>query len=295
MDISHYTVRGVGPELMNQDIGDGLLPYLLYDAPGPTVILLHATGFTPWLWHPVARKLYPSCRVIAPYMCDYRKEDPEKGGLGWGKIAKDIATLVASIGIVDAYLVGHSMGATVSMIANVAFGVKARGMVLIEPILLPDDFYRVKLTVNDHPLASLAMKRRNYWKNKKEALDYLRSRDLFKKWNDEVLDLYVAHGMEPRVGGGLQLACKPEMEAALFMGGAEYNPWPVVSKVSCPALVAEGDKSETRNFVDFKKIFSLLPAASHTVVEDAGHLVPMEQPAATARIIMDFISRIEKL
>jgi len=282
----------VKPILMTQDVGSAHLPYLLYDGRGPALVLLHATGFSPWLWHPIARELYPSYKIIAPYMCDYRIEDPEKGGLGWAKIARDVAALLGSIGIGDAFLVGHSMGATICTIANVACGVKAKGMVLIEPILLPDDFYRVKITVKDHPLASLAIKRRNYWKNETEAMNYLRSRELFKKWNDEMLELYVAYGMEPKEGGGLQLVCKPEMEAGLFMGGAQYNPWPLLPEVSCPVLVIEGEYSDTKNFVDFKRIASTLKKGTHAVVKDAGHLIPMEQPQVIAEVINDFVKNI---
>jgi lipase len=282
----------IRPILMTQDVGNALLPYLLYEGRGPTLILLHATGFTPWLWHPIARELSPSYRIIAPYMCDYRIEDPEKGGLGWAKIAGDVAALLNSIDMDDAFLVGHSMGATICTIANAAHGVKAKGMVLIEPILLADDFYRAKLTVKDHPLASLAIKRRNYWKNESEAMDYLRSRELFKKWNDEMLELYVSYGMEPKEGGGLQLVCKPEMEAGLFMGGAQYNPWPLLPLVSCPVLVVEGEYSDTKNFVDFKRIVSLLTKGSYAVVKDVGHLIPMEQPSAVAAVINDFVKTI---
>jgi len=282
----------VKPVLMTQDVGSAHLPYLLYDGRGPTLTLLHATGFSPWLWHPIARELYPSYRIIAPYMCDYRIEDPEKGGLGWAKIARDVAALLRSIDSDDAILVGHSMGATICTIANAAHGVKARGMVLIEPILLSDDFYRVKFTVKDHPLASLAIKRRNYWKNESEAMDYLRSRELFKKWTEEMLELYVAYGMEPKDGGGLQLVCKPEMEAGLFMGGAQYNPWPLLPEVSCPVLVVEGERSDTKNFVDFKRIVSILKKGSYAVVKDAGHLIPMEQPSIIAAVINDFVKNI---
>jgi lipase len=293
IDMPANTKGPVKPILMTQDVGNAHLPYLLYDGRGPTIILLHATGFTPWLWHPIARELYPSYRIIAPYMCDYRIEDPEKGGLSWAKIARDVAALLNSIDMDDAFLVGHSMGATICTIANAAHSVKAKGMVLIEPILLSDDFYRVKITLKDHPLASLAIKRRNYWKNESEAMDYLRSRELFKKWNEEMLELYVAYGMEPKNGGGLQLVCKPEMEAGLFMGGAQYNPWPLLPLVSCPVLVVEGEYSDTKNFVDFRRIVSMLKKGSHAIVKDVGHLIPMEQPSTVAAVINDFVKTIQ--
>jgi lipase len=50
-----------------QDIGDIDISYLLYEGDGPPLIFLHATGFLPWLWHPLARDLSVVYRIIAPY------------------------------------------------------------------------------------------------------------------------------------------------------------------------------------------------------------------------------------
>ncbi len=47
-------------------VGDSSIPYLLYGGNGPTIVFLHATGFLPWLWHPVARQLKIDYRIIAP-------------------------------------------------------------------------------------------------------------------------------------------------------------------------------------------------------------------------------------
>ena len=60
------------------------------------------------------------------------------------------------------FLVGHSMGATVLMIANALHGLSAAGMVLIEPILLPAEFYRGSMRVDEHPLAARAIRRTNF-------------------------------------------------------------------------------------------------------------------------------------
>ncbi len=277
---------------MTQNVGDVELPYLLYESRGPTLILLHATGFLPWLWHPIARELSRSYRIIAPYICDYRKADPEAGGLGWKTVAKDIAALCKKTSIENPLLVGHSMGGTVLTIANVLYGIKAPGMILIEPIFLPENFYRVRFHVKDHPLASKALKRKNHWKNPSEAMAYLKSKALFTKWTEEMLELYIAHGMKECKRGGLELACPPKTEAALFMGGLQYNPWPLLPTVSCPVLVVEGEKTDSKTFIDIERTVSILPEASHIIVADAGHLIPMEQPAKITAIIRDFFSSI---
>jgi lipase len=255
-------------------------------------MFLHATGFLPWLWHPLARELSPPYRVIAPYFCDHREPSPDDGGLSWLLLAQDLAAFFASLGLEQPFLVGHSMGATIMTIANSRFGLDARGMILIEPIFLPQDFYRLRITVEQHPLASKSIKRQNYWESKAEAGAYVRSRSLFRNWDDEMMDLYIEYGMKPGVAGGLQLACSPQREAALFMGGMQYDPWPDLAKVTCPVLILEGEVSENRHFIDLRQATSLFPKGKHKIIPGAGHLVPMEKPREVVSIIKTFFDSL---
>jgi pimeloyl-ACP methyl ester carboxylesterase len=276
------------PQVLTQDIGDTDLSYLLYEGEGPTMVLLHATGFLPWLWHPIARELSPRWRVIAPYFCDHREFDPHKGGLNWLTVASDLANFCTSLGIERPAMVGHSMGATVITLANAAFGLDARGLVLFEPIFLPEDFYKTEITVDLHPLASKAIRRKDTWGSDAEVHTYLRSKALFRNWDEEMLDLYVEYGMKRLDAGGLQLACSPLREASLFMGGMQYDPWPLLPKVSCPTLVLEGEESENRAFIDLKKATSMFRQATYRLVSGAGHLIPQEKPRESLGIIREF-------
>ena len=280
------------PSILTQSIGDTFLTYLLYEGRGPTVVMLHATGFLPWLWHPIARSLSSSCRVIAPYFCDHRESDPDEGGLNWMTLAEDFSEFCGALKVRSPLLVGHSMGATVLTIAAARYGLKPAAMVLIEPIFLPRNFYNTTLPVKDHPLAAKSIQRRNQWRDASEARNYLQSRSLFKPWDEEMLSLYIQHGMKDRPGGGLELTCSPKREAALFMGGVQYDPWPLLPQVNCPVLVLEGEQSDNRHFIDLKKIASLFPDATHRLIRDAGHLIPMEKPEETTTVIREFFDLI---
>ena len=281
------------PAIRSQDIGDADLQYLFYEGDGPPIILLHATGFLPWLWHPIARELSESFQIIAPYFCDHRETDPAKGGLSWMKLADDLCRLCDRLDIDHPFLVGHSMGATVMAMAEAVYGPKAAGMILIEPIFLPQDFYKIQISVDEHPLASKSIKRRNFWDDAAVARTYLRSRGLFKYWDDEMLDLYIKYGMVPGETGGLQLTCPPQKEASLFMGGMPYDPWPMLPRVGCPVLVVEGENSANSNYIDLKKAVSMFPNASYQLILSAGHLIPMEKPAEMIQIISKFFSYSE--
>jgi lipase len=282
------------PQICTQNIGDAELSYLLSEGDGPPLIFLHATGFLPWLWHPLARELSVVYRIIAPSFCDHRETDPENGGLNWATLAEDTVRLCNALQLKKPFLVGHSMGATVHIIANALCGLSAAGMVLIEPILLPAEFYLGHMSVDEHPLAAKAIRRTNFWRDRDEAMAYLHSRTLFQGWDEEMLELYIRHGMIKGEGGGLRLACSPRREAALFMGGRQFNPWPLLQKVSCPVLLVEGEKSENGGFVDLDRIQSLIPNSERFMVKDAGHLIPMERPREVTRIIGDFFCSLRQ-
>jgi len=276
------------PEILHQDIGDVEVQYLNYSGEGPTVVMLHATGFQPWLWHPIARELAGNFRVIAPYFCDHRIFDPEEGGLSWLLLADDLATLISRLGIEEPLIVGHSMGATVASIAEALTGPIASRMMLVEPIYLPSTLYDLNITVEQHPLASKSIRRRSGWSNEAEASEYLRSRKLFMDWDEEMFDLYLEHGMTKADNGALTLACQPAREAALFMGGMEKDPWPLLENISCPVLLVEGEKSENRAVIDLGRAASIIPNATLQVIAGAGHLVPMEKPHELLASILEF-------
>ena len=40
-----------------QDVGGAELPYLYYEGEAPQILFAHATGFLPWLWHPIIEDL----------------------------------------------------------------------------------------------------------------------------------------------------------------------------------------------------------------------------------------------
>lgn len=281
------------PRVLNQDIGGVMLPYLQYDGPGTPIVFLHATGFLPWLWHPIARPLCERHRVIAPYFCDHRPSDPAQGGLSWIQLAQDLTVFCERLALKRPLLVGHSMGATVMTIAAGKFGLPAAGMILIEPIFLPQEFYRVEVSVAQHPLASKSIKRRDHWADADEALAYLKSRRLFQRWDEEMLALYLRYGLRAGDAGGLQLTCSPTREASLFMGGMHFDPWPILGEVACPVLVVEGAESENRAYIDLVKATSLLPRGAYRLVEGAGHLIPMEQPRTMVAIIEAFVTELK--
>jgi len=283
-------MNDLAPETHTADIGDVSIRYLVWGDSGPAVLLMHATGFLPYLWHPIARELAADYRVIAPYFCSHRQADPEAGGLSWRQLAGDITGFCNRLGVENPFVVGHSMGGAVSTIAGGEFGLSFSRMLLIEPIFLPEAFYGIRISVNDHPLARKSIKRRNYWDNPEAVQDYLSARSFFKSWDREMLALYETHAIVPSDAGGFELACHPRHEASLFMGSMARNPWPLMSEIDCPVLVLEGETSENRGVIDLEKAAATFPWGKYLLVKDAGHLIPMEKPGEVLTIARRFFN-----
>jgi pimeloyl-ACP methyl ester carboxylesterase len=280
----------VEPEALALDVGGAEMQYLRWPGSGSPLVMLHATGFLPWLWHPIARELAGDFDVYAPYFCDHREAEPEEGGLSWLLLAEDLAAFIRGIEAEMPLMVGHSMGATVTALAEALHGPLASRAVLIEPIFLPSPFYRVEIAVDQHPLASRSIRRRNAWESRDEAMAYFGTKELFSGWDPEMLRIYLERGVVEDGEGSLTLACHPRREAALFMGGMARDPWELLEKVTCPTLLVEGELSENRSVIDLARAAELMPRAQLRVVEEAGHLVPMQKPREALALIRDFFS-----
>jgi pimeloyl-ACP methyl ester carboxylesterase len=285
-------MTATAPDEKSQTIGNCRIAYLDYGGSGPPLVLLHATGFLPWLWHPIARQLAVKHRVIVPVLYDHRPSDPYRGGLAWMQLAEDLKRLCGELAMERSILVGHSMGAAVATLAHAVLGLPVAKLVLIEPIFLPSGLYGINITVDQHPLAARAVKRRNQWRDREEARRDFKSKPFFQTWDPEVLELYVQHGLSEDDGGALRLSCPPLQEAALFIGGSHFDPWPVLPSVACPTLVVEGEKSENRPWINLRKVSELIPQGHYAMVAGVGHLVPMEKPLETSRLIEAFLQGV---
>lgn len=280
------------PELSRIEIDDAQIEYLAYGDKGPAVVLLHATGFLPWLWHPIAKALSDDYRVIAPCLFGHRASDPYKGGLGWRRLAEDVALMCGRLGIERPFFVGHSMGAAVGMLAHAVQGADSAGMVLIEPIFLPAENYRIPVLPEQHPLAAKALKRRNSWPDRQAVWEDFGNKPFFRSWDAQVLALYIEYGTRRTDSGTVVLTCSPRQEASLFMGGMQHDPWPELPKVRCPVLVVEGAASENRHWIDLKRTTGMIPRGRYAQVAGAGHLIPMEKPGETLDLIRTFLDSV---
>lgn len=97
-------------------MGDGrTIHYDEWPGDGSPVVLVSGLGGYRASWRPVAERLAPEFRVVAPDNRDAGESDPEDEAYTISDMAGDVAALMSSLGIDRAAVVGHSMGGFIAL------------------------------------------------------------------------------------------------------------------------------------------------------------------------------------
>jgi pimeloyl-ACP methyl ester carboxylesterase len=62
-----------------------------------------------------------------------------------------------------------------------------------------------------------------------------------------------------------------------------------LEEISVPTLVVAGKEDHMISEEQSRSMADRIPGAQYTVIPEAGHLTPMEQPIATSRVIAEFL------
>ena len=186
-------------------------------------------------------------------------------------------------------VVGHSMGATASVLAAAGRS-DIRAIKLIEPVIVPKIIRNIaRLPIvrrigKHHPMARNARRRRSQWTSVEEVYRRYAAKPVFKAWADGVLSDYLEDGLI-RGENGVTLSCHPNWESATFAAQG-HDFWGAFERLnaSVSALIAKPEASTVSAGAREKLRSS---GVFIEINHDIGHLVPMEKPALAA----DFIAQ----
>jgi pimeloyl-ACP methyl ester carboxylesterase len=104
----------------------------------PAVVLVHGLLATAWTWAPIARRLAPRARILAPDLRGHGLSESPREGYDLDSLAFDLLTVLTAHGLgpdVDgppAVLVGHGFGAQVAAWAAHLRPTAVAGLVLVD-------------------------------------------------------------------------------------------------------------------------------------------------------------------
>lgn len=259
---------------------------------GEPLVFVHANGYPPGAYRALLERLAGHCAVTALRQRPLWGERTPPARLRWELFTDD---LLAAIAHSDRplWLLGHSMGAVVSLFAAARAPQRIRGLLLLDPVFLPTRWVLAsRLTprarLQQMPMIRRALARPEQFADAEAAFDFYRPKRAFAGFSDEALRDYVAAGKEPHPQGGLRLAWSGAWEAAVYASAPVV--WHRLARVRLPTLGLRGAQSEALSPAAFRRWGRLQPQAElHTC--PGGHLFPLEQPAATAERVLGFLQR----
>ncbi|MEN8159956.1 MAG: alpha/beta hydrolase [Myxococcota bacterium] len=261
---------------------------------GPSLLLVHATGFHARCWDPVIRRL-GARHVIAVDQRGHGRS--EKVPIRhWDVFGQDLVGLARALGLREVVGVGHSMGAHALVDAAAAYPDPLRRLVIIDPVIASPDEYGVggwTVTMpggEPHPTA----KRKRHFASPEAMIERFRDRAPYAVFTEEALRAYCTHGLLPVEGGGYELACPPELEASVYMT-SRTNPGvhDSIGALDLPVLVLRAKLPPAeRTVMDFSSSPTwpgLAGAFRHgreIHFPEHTHFLPMEIPDRIAELIL---------
>ena len=120
-----------------------------------------------------------------------------------------------------------------------------------------------------------------------------RKKSIFSRLPDESLKVYINAMVRKRADNQLELVYSPEWEAEIYLaGGLKDNViWKDLHTLKPELLVIYGEHSETAWKSSRQLIQKKLPGAEIKVIQDYGHLVPLERPDIIGRDILAFLEK----
>ena len=277
---------------------EGDFHYIDWRGSGPPAHFSHATGLCAGAYSPLMNLLGTRLALVGLDDRGHGKTavpaDPARLQ-NWDVFANDLALFFESFNA-PVIAMGHSRGATASLLLAVRRPELVRALVLIDPTILPFSWmwwwYLAQKTgaAKRVPIVATAARRKYIWPDRRSILDSYRSKAVFSGWQNGFLEAYIEAGTEATADGKIRLCCSPAWESRCF-AVCPHDVWRHIPRLKQPTLVIYGADSDTFRPAAAKRFQTKVPAAVLVSLEQTGHFVPMERPAETADAIIAFLEQ----
>jgi lipase len=264
---------------------------------GPTVWLVHATGFHGRVWDQAVRQL-PGRHVIAIEQRCHGRSEPVPFD-HWRLFGQDQAAQIDACGLQGAIGVGHSMGGHALVQAALLRPGAFKRLILVDPVMVEPAAYQLPPV----PLGELhpAAQRKNHFDSPQAMFDRFADRPPYSVFDRAALMDYCVHGLRQADSGhGYQLCCAPQHEGQVYPLARNFpSTYELVAALNIPVHVVRARPQDPAikpwdplGSPTWPGLAARFPQGRDTLRLDMTHFLPMQDPALMARLIEDEIAAL---
>jgi pimeloyl-ACP methyl ester carboxylesterase len=257
-----------------------------------TIVFSHGNGFPAGTY----RLLFEAWRAAG-----YRVEAVERFGhdpafpvtSNWPHLRNQLIQHIEALQVGPVYLVGHSLGGLLSLLAASRRPDLARGLVMLDsPIITGWRAHSVQVMKRSglmHRVSPgrIAQRRRHLWPERDAVYQHFKPKSAFARWDDRVLRDYVACGFDD-ADGQVHLGFNREVETRIY-NTLPHHLGSLMRKhpPRCPVGFVAGTQSAEMRQGGMDGARAL--AGQRLIKFEGTHLYPMERPEDTAALVLDLL------
>jgi pimeloyl-ACP methyl ester carboxylesterase len=241
---------------------------------GPAMLFIHGFPLDRTIWRHLMATL-TGLRRIAPDLRGMGLSDLPEPGFGMPGFADDLSELLGVVGVKQVVVCGLSMG------GYVAFELMRRHPELVRALVLVN----TRADADDDQA-----------KARRDEMIQTVERDGTDVLADLMVPKLLAPGTlttMPRVVEHLRAMISGNPPAGLAAALAAMRDRPdsteLLANIAIPTLVVAGSDDQLIPAKNAKAMANAIPGAQFTLIPQAGHLAPLEQPIALSRVIGEFL------
>ena len=248
------------------------------------LLMLHGYAATAEMWSEVASELSREFRVIALDMRGYGQSD-RADDMDYTRSAQleDLEAFIDSLGLRSVTLVGHSMGGALAICYAAEHPEVVTALVAIEavPEVLRsgiEGIRRLLMTGESFSSVDQAM----------EAFRALQPYAVNEQLERRVMSVLRADASGRLVWDFDEAFRDPQIRPPEPDPGQRR----LADRIQCPTMIIRGQDTDMLTPEAIQRLHRRIPGSRVSLIEDAGHQVPTDQPGALALNIREFLQSI---
>lgn len=273
-------------------------PHIHIAGTGEDLHFFHANGFPAGVYSPILKSLsaHFNCYALEGRATWQAEQQPTHKN--WQIFADDLITFIEQKLQHPIIAVGHSLGASSTILAAVKRPDLFKALVLIEPAMVNLSMRLIMkampLTyIKKSKLVSGTANKADRWQTKDEYMAYIKKFKGYQLFPEETFTAFTQHAIKQNTQGEYELVFPNHWEAhnytqpPFLMGQFKK-----LNKLNIPTLAIAGKENLFFSQKLWQDWQAMQPTALFKQEKTCGHLFPLEDPTACYRMIMQGLDEL---